>query len=135
MCSSDLWFATGDEYLRDADGFYHHRGRTGDILRVSGLWVSPSEIEDKLAGIPGIVETAAVLGENQIGLAEIVLFIVAASGTDKDAAIMAARERLAEVLPNYKRPRRFEVVVDLPRTATGKVQRHKLRSQARLDSH
>ena len=48
---------------------------------------------------------------------------------------MAARERLAEVLPNYKRPRRFEVVVDLPRTATGKVQRHKLRSQARLDSH
>ena len=131
----DGWFATGDEYLRDADGFYHHRGRTGDILRVSGLWVSPSEIEDKLAGIPGIVETAAVLGENQIGLAEIVLFIVAASGTDKDAAIMAARERLAEALPNYKRPRRFEVVADLPRTATGKVQRHKLRSQARLDSH
>ena len=117
------------------DSFYHHRGRTGDILRVSGLWVSPSEIEDKLAGLPGIVETAAVLGENQIGLAEIVLFIVAAPGANNDAAIMAARERLAEALPNYKRPRRFEVVADLPRTATGKVQRHKLRSQARLDSH
>lgn len=127
----DGWFATGDEYVRDADGFYHHRGRTGDILRVSGLWVSPSEIEDKLAGIPGIVETAAVLGENQIGLAEIVLFIVAAPGTNKDAAIMAARERLADALPKYKRPRRFEVVADLPRTATGKVQRHKLRTQAR----
>ena len=131
----DGWFQTGDEYLCDADGFYHHRGRSGDILRVSGLWVSPSEIEDKLAGVPGIVETAAVLGENQIGLAEIVLFIVPAPGANNDAAIMAARERLSETLPNYKRPRRFEIVADLPRTATGKVQRHKLRSQARLDSH
>ena len=127
----DGWFATGDEYVRDADGFFHHRGRTGDILRVSGLWVSPSEIEDKLAGVPGIVETAAVLGENEIGLAEIVLFIVAEPGTNKDSAIMAARERLSEALPKYKRPRRFEVVADLPRTATGKVQRHKLRTQAR----
>ena len=59
------------------------------------------------------------------------LFIVAAPGTNKDSAIMAARERLADALPKYKRPRRFEVVADLPRTATGKVQRHKLRTQAR----
>ena len=72
---------------------------------------------------------------DQSALTSLAERLVKASGTDKDAAIMAARERLAEVLPNYKRPRRFEVVVDLPRTATGKVQRHKLRSQARLDSH
>src|SRR5262245_13648695 len=43
----DGWFATGDEYLRDPDGFYHHRGRTGDMLRVSGIWISPAEIQDR----------------------------------------------------------------------------------------
>src|SRR5262249_6168279 len=105
----DGWFATGDEYTRDEDGFYHHRGRSGDMLRVSGIWVSPSEIEDPLAGSPGIVETAAVLGENAIGLAEIALFIVPAAGADQKAAVAAARERLAQVLPHYKLPRRFEL--------------------------
>jgi benzoate-CoA ligase len=128
---SDGWFATGDEYLRDADGFYHHRGRSGDMLRVSGLWVSPAEIEDSLAGIPSILESAAVLGENAIGLAEIVLYVVPAPGVDGAVATAAARERLAQVLPGYKRPRRFEAVADLPRTATGKVQRHKLRERLR----
>ena len=125
------WFATGDEYIRDADGFFHHRGRTGDMLRVSGIWVSPSEIEDALAGVAGIAETAAVLGENAIGLAEIALFIVLAPGGEGKAAEAAARERLSQVLPHYKLPRRFEVVADLPRTATGKVQRHKLRDRLR----
>jgi benzoate-CoA ligase len=123
----DGWFSTGDEYVRDADGFYHHRGRTGDILRVSGLWVSPSEIEDALAGIGSIVESAAVLGENDIGLAEIALYVVPTPGADGGNAIRAARERLAEVLPRYKQPRRFEAIAELPRTATGKVRRHKLR--------
>jgi acyl-coenzyme A synthetase/AMP-(fatty) acid ligase len=66
----DGWFATGDEYLRDADGFYHHRGRTGDMLRVSGIWISPAEIEDALAGIASIAETVAVLGQSDIGLAD-----------------------------------------------------------------
>lgn len=123
----DGWFSTGDEYVRDADGFYHHRGRTGDILRVSGLWVSPSEIEDALAGIGSIAESAAVLGENEIGLAEIVLYVVPAPGADGGHATKAAHERLAEVLPRYKQPRRFEAIAELPRTATGKVRRHKLR--------
>jgi benzoate-CoA ligase len=127
------WFATGDEYVRDADGFFHHRGRSGDMLRVSGIWVSPSEIEDALAGVAGIAETAAVLGENSIGLAEIALIIVLAPGGDGKAAVAAARERLSQVLPHYKLPRRFEVVADLPRTATGKVQRHKLRERLRSD--
>jgi acyl-coenzyme A synthetase/AMP-(fatty) acid ligase len=127
------WFATGDEYARDADGFYHHRGRTGDILRVSGLWVAPSEIEDALAGVGSIAESAAVLGENSIGLAEIVLYVVPAQGADGDAVMKAARERLSEVLPRYKRPRRFETITDLPRTATGKVQRHKLRERLRRE--
>ena len=125
------WFATGDEYVRDADGFYHHRGRTGDILRVSGLWVSPSEIEDALAGAASVAESAAVLGENDIGLAEIVLYVVPTPGADGAAAVTSARQRLSQVLPRYKQPRRFEAITDLPRTATGKVQRHKLRDRLR----
>jgi benzoate-CoA ligase len=129
----DGWFATGDEYVRDAEGFYHHRGRTGDMLRVSGIWISPSEIEDALAGQATVAESAAVLGESDIGLAEIVLYIVPAGGADHASAAAAARERLAQTLPRYKQPRRFEVVADLPRTATGKIRRHKLRELLRRD--
>jgi benzoate-CoA ligase len=126
----DGWFATGDEYVRDAEGFYHHRGRTGDMLRVTGMWISPSEIEDALAGIPSIAESAAVLGESRVGLGEVVLFIVPATPAVASAALIDARDRLGKVLPPHKRPRRFEIVADLPRTATGKVQRHKLRKLA-----
>ena len=129
----DGWFATGDEYLCDAEGFYHHRGRTGDMLRVSGIWIAPSEIEDALAGQAMIAESVAVLGESEIGLAEIVLYVVPASGADHALAAAAAREHLARTLPRYKQPRRFEAVADLPRTATGKIQRHKLRALLRRD--
>ena len=103
------------------------------MLRVSGIWISPAEIEDVLAGIRSISETAAVLGESEIGLAEIVLYIVPALGADGSAAVAAARERLSRALPPYKRPRRFEIAHDLPRTATGKVQRNKLREQLRRE--
>jgi benzoate-CoA ligase len=123
----DGWFATGDEYIRDADGFFHHRGRSGDMLRVSSMWVSPAEIEDALAGVASIGESAAVLGENAIGLAEIVLFVVPAAGADGQMAVRDAQERLSRSLPAHKRPRRFEVITELPRTATGKVRRHSLR--------
>jgi 3-hydroxybenzoate/4-hydroxybenzoate---CoA ligase len=121
------WFATGDEYMQDADGFFHHRGRSGDMLRASSMWVSPSEIEDALAGIPSIAEAAAVLGESAVGLEEIVLFVVPAANAEGRKALEDARRRLARVLPDHKRPRRFEVIAELPRTDTGKVQRHKLR--------
>ena len=131
----DGWFATGDEYARDADGFFHHRGRTGDMLRVSGIWISPSEIEDALGGVATVAESAAVLGTNDIGLAEVALYVVPAAGAAGTEAVAAARERLSAVLPTYKRPRRFEAVPDLPRTATGKVQRHKLRDRLRRDPH
>ena len=131
----DGWFSTGDEYLRDAEGFYHHRGRTGDMLRVSGIWISPAEIEDALAGHASIVESAAVLGERDIGLAEIVLYVVPAAGADGAAVTAEARERLSQALPRYKQPRRFEIVSDLPRTATGKIRRHKLRELLRRDHH
>jgi acyl-coenzyme A synthetase/AMP-(fatty) acid ligase len=123
------WFATGDEYLRDEDGFYHHCGRGDDMLKVASLWVSPTEVEDALAGIPTIAEAAAVSSESDAGLSQIILYLVAARPDDGEAAIAAARAQLARALPAFKRPRRFELVAELPRTATGKIQRHKLRAQ------
>ena len=120
---------TGDEYLRDEDGFYHHCGRSDDMLKVSGLWVSPSEIEDALAGIPMIAEAAAVLSESAAGLSEIVLYVVATSSADAEAALAAAREQLARKLPAFKIPRQYTLAADLPRTDTGKIQRHKLRAE------
>ena len=99
------WFATGDEYLRDEDGFYYHCGRSDDMLKVSGLWVSPSEIEDALAGIGSIAEAAAVSGESAAGLSEIVLYVVPAPGADGEVALAAAREQLARSLPPFKLPR------------------------------
>jgi benzoate-CoA ligase len=123
------WFATGDEYLRDEDGFYHHCGRSDDMLKVSGLWVSPSEIEDVLAEIPTITEAAAVLREGAAGLSEIVLYVVATSNADGDAAVAAAREQLTRRLPAFKLPRRYALAAELPRTATGKIQRYKLRAE------
>ncbi|MBM3528007.1 MAG: AMP-binding protein [Alphaproteobacteria bacterium] len=136
----DDWFATGDEYMLDDEGYLHHRGRTGDMLRVSGMWISPSEIEDALAGVPSIADAAAVLGEGPLGLAEIVLYVVPAPGVVPSQAVnghsvtATARERLEKVLPSYKLPRRFEAVDDLPRTASGKVQRHKLRDLLRREA-
>ena len=126
------WFATGDEYMRDQDGFYYHCGRSDDMLKVSGLWVSPSEIEDALAGISSIAEAAAVSGESAAGLSEIVLYVVPAPGADGEAALVAAREQLARSLPTFKLPRQYALLPELPRTATGKIRRHLLRDGAGL---
>jgi acyl-coenzyme A synthetase/AMP-(fatty) acid ligase len=108
---------------------YHHCGRSDDMLKVSGLWVSPSEIEDVLAEIPLISEAAAVLREGAASLSEIVLYIVAASSADGEAAVAAAHEQLARKLPAFKLPRRYALAAELPRTATGKIQRYKLRAE------
>src|SRR5262249_62088001 len=94
------------------------------MLRVSGIWISPAEIEDVLAGIRSISETAAVLSESEIVLAEIVLYIVPAPGADGSAAVAAARERLSQALPPYKRPRRVGMARDLAPPGTRQGQPH-----------
>lgn len=121
------WFATGDQYRRDEDGFFHHCGRSDDMLKIAGMWVSPSEIEDALADVASIAEAVVVSAESAKGLAEIVLYVVPAPDSDGETAIAEARDQLMRALPPFKVPRRFAVLVDLPRTATGKIRRHKLR--------
>jgi len=100
---------TGDEYMQDADGFFHHRGRSGDMLRVSSIVGIAVEIEDALAGILSIAETAAVLGEQRGRLAEI-CSLSCPRQDDGRVAVEDARQRLARVLPDYKLPRRFEII-------------------------
>jgi acyl-coenzyme A synthetase/AMP-(fatty) acid ligase len=124
----DGWFATGDEYRMDLDGYYYHCGRSDDMLKIIGMWVSPFEIEDTVTGLPGIQDAAAVSSENAAGLPEIVLYLVAEPGISDANIIERARDHLARVLPPFKRPRQFVVVSELPRTATGKIQRYKLRT-------
>jgi benzoate-CoA ligase len=124
----DGWFATGDQYRMDLDGYYYHCGRSDDMLKIIGMWVSPFEIEDAAARVPGVRDAAAVAIETAAGLPEIVLYLVPASGEGESELIERVRQHLTRVLPPFKRPRQFAVVPQLPRTTTGKLQRYKLRA-------
>ncbi|MFN0145758.1 MAG: benzoate-CoA ligase family protein [Dehalococcoidia bacterium] len=121
------WVHTGDMYATSLDGFYSYLGRSDDMLKVAGEWVSPAEVEAVLLERPEIVE-AAVVGETTAdGLTQPVAFVVAALGCTVDEAAIGShcRERLA----GFKRPRRLIVVDDLPKTATGKIQRAEMRKR------
>jgi benzoate-CoA ligase family protein len=125
----DGWMRTGDRYSRDADGFYWHAGRADDMLKVGGLWVSPIEVENVLLEHEAVRECAVVGREDADALVKPLAFVVLRAGTAASPALAAAlrdfvRTRLAE----YKRPRWVEFLDELPRTATGKIQRFKLRA-------
>ncbi len=124
------WMRTGDLYAVDGDGYHAYLGRVDDMLRVGGEWVSPAEVEATLIEHPAVLE-AAVVGEHDAGgVLRPVAFVIRVDGVDTGADDLASeltafcRERLA----GYKRPRRYEFVDDLPKTATGKIQRFKLRT-------
>lgn len=122
------WLRTGDRYWRDAGGFYWHAGRADDMLKVGGLWVSPIEVEHVMLEHEAVRECAVVGREDADALVKPLAFVVLGDGTPASPALAAAlqdfvRSRLAE----YKRPRWIEFLDELPRTATGKIQRFKLR--------
>lgn len=120
------WTRTGDLYTRSADGFLTYLGRADDMLRVGGEWVSPAEVEGTLIEHASVLE-AAVVGERDASdILRPIAFVIAAPGATVDGDELTAwcRERLA----GYKRPKRYEIVGELPKTATGKIQRYKLRT-------
>ena len=122
----DGWFFSGDKYRADADGYYWYAGRSDDMFRVSGEWVSPIEVESTLIEHPAVLEAAVVarLGEN--GLPAACAFVtLKQAGAACDALADELRRFIGERLTGYKR--RIEFLDDLPKTATGKVQRYKLR--------
>lgn len=119
------WTRTGDLYVRSADGFYTYLGRADDMLRVGGEWVSPAEVEGVLIEHAVVLEAAIVGHKDDDGVIRPVAYVISAPGATADAAELIdwCRERLA----GFKRPKRYEIVTELPKTATGKIQRYKLR--------
>jgi acyl-coenzyme A synthetase/AMP-(fatty) acid ligase len=122
----DGWFCTRDLFVRDERGFYSHQGRSDELVKVAGQWVQPGELEEAVSALEAIAEAACVAATDADGFERLALF-VAARGADADAAVAAAERACAEKLPRHKRPKWILPVEALPRTATGKVQRFKLR--------
>ena len=121
------WFHTGDRYIVDADGHYVYQGRSDDMIKVGGLWVSPADVEGCLVKHPAVSE-AAVIGVHVDDLSRIKAFVICATvPDDPDALAEELRGWCKENLRRYEYPHVVEFVEDLPRTPTGKVQRYKLR--------
>jgi benzoate-CoA ligase len=125
------WIRTGDKYSRDADGFFWYAGRSDDMLKVGGLWVSPVEVENALVAHPAVLECGVIGAQDHDGLVKPKAFVVTRPGLDATRELAKelqqyVRERLAE----YKRPRWVEFLPELPKTATGKIQRFRLRELA-----
>ncbi len=122
------WIRTGDRYSQDADGFYWHAGRSDDMLKVGGQWVSPIEVEHALAAHDAVQECAVIGREDQDALVKPMAFVVLRAGVEASPALATELQQFVRLkLADYKRPRWVEFVPGLPRTATGKLQRFKLR--------
>jgi benzoate-CoA ligase len=121
------WTKSGDKYVRNADGTYTYSGRSDDMLKVSGIYVSPFEVEATLVQHPAVLEAAVIGKEDKEGLTKTKAFVVFKPGASatEDELKTFVKDRLAP----YKYPRFWEFVSDLPKTATGKIQRFKLRER------
>jgi benzoate-CoA ligase family protein len=121
------WLSTGDVYTTSHDGYWTFLGRNSDMIKAGGIWVSPAEVEAVLVEHPDVLEAAVVGARDDDGLEVTVAFVVARQGRTIDAAALDThcRSRMAA----FKRPRRVLVVDELPKTATGKIQRFALRDR------
>lgn len=126
-CFAGEWFHTGDKYFVDTEGYYHYCGRTDDMFKVSGRWVSPFEVEQALASHPAVLEAAVVAQEDDEGLVKPKAFVVLKGGADATGLFDALKDHVKHEIGVWKYPRWIELVDDLPKTATGKIQRFKLR--------
>ena len=122
------WTVTGDKYRVDDDGYYHYCGRADDMFKVSGQWVSPFEVESALVTHPAVLEAAVVGKVDDDGLIKPKAFIVLKPGCTADARLFdELREGVKASAGPWKYPRWIDVLAELPKTATGKIQRFKLR--------
>jgi benzoate-CoA ligase family protein len=124
------WLFTGDQYLQDKDGYYWYQGRTDDMFKVGGLWVSPMEIEEVLSGHDSVIDCAVVGHYDKAGLLKPRALVSLYSNIEPSDELFEQLIKLcAKTLDANKRPRWLEFVDELPRTSTGKLQRFKLREQ------
>ena len=119
------WTRSGDKYSQDADGFYAYGGRTDDMLKVSGIWVSPAEVEAALVSHESVLEAAVVGHEDEQKLVKPKAYVVLKPG--KQVTTEELQAWVKSKLAPYKYPRWIEFASELPKTATGKIQRFKLR--------
>jgi len=124
------WTRTGDKYIRDADGRYTFCGRCDDMFKVSGIWVSPFEVESALITHPSVLEAAVVPEADPEGLLKPKAFVVLRADAKQDGLDEALKEYVKQKIGVWKYPRWIEAVDTLPKTATGKIQRFKLRDRA-----
>jgi 3-hydroxybenzoate/4-hydroxybenzoate---CoA ligase len=124
------WFTTGDLFTLDARGRWAHQGRRDDMLKISGQWVSPSEIEECVLALPAVADAVVIGINDKDGLMRLVLYAVPAdAGGGTQETEDAIRLAITEHLSVYKCPRNICFVPELPRTASGKVQRFRLRQE------
>jgi benzoate-CoA ligase family protein len=122
------WLRTGDTYVRDAHGYYQCLGRTGDMIKASGIWVSPMEVEARLLAHPAVAQAVVVAAPDADGLEKPVAYVVLAPGAHATEAELI--EHCREALPSFKRPRAVVFADGFPTTATGKIRRVDLRAMA-----
>ena len=124
----DGWVKTGDIYRRDEEGFYWFEGRSDDLFKCSGMWVSPGEVEDAVMTHPAVLEVAVVAEADEKGATIAAAYVGLRPGNKGSESLGdQIKEHAAKTLPRFKRPQRIHFMDALPRTATGKVQRFKLR--------
>ena len=121
------WTRSGDKYIRNADGSFTYAGRSDDMLKVGGIWVSPFEVEATLVQHPAVLEAAVIGAPDADGLVKTKAFVVLKEGASADEGELQrfVKDRLAP----YKYPRAIAFIAELPKTATGKIQRFRLREQ------
>ena len=120
------WFRTGDVFTIDHDGWWYHQGRADDLLKISGQWVSPTEIEECAITVPGVTEAIVVGAQDEDGLVRLTMFLAVPNG-GSETLQRQVQEKLLGTLSKYKCPRRIIFIDAIPRTATGKARRFRLR--------
>ncbi len=123
------WIRTGDKYRQDEDGFFFHAGRSDDMIKAGGIWVSPVEVEATLVAHPAVLECAVIGIDDDDGLAKPHAFVTLREGAATDDLEGALKSFVKERLSAYKCPRTITVLPELPKTATGKIQRFLLRAR------
>jgi benzoate-CoA ligase family protein len=125
------WIRTGDKYSRDAEGYFWYQGRSDDMMKAGGYWVSPAEVEAAMVTHPAVLECAVVGVEDETRLTRPLAFVVLKTGAEASTELAAELQAHAKrQLAPYKCPRWVRFVDELPKTATGKIQRYKLRAAA-----
>jgi benzoate-CoA ligase len=126
------WTRSGDKYFKDAEGYYVYAGRSDDMLKVGGIYVSPIEVESALITHEAVLEAGVVGKEDDDKLIKPIAYVVLKPGRQPSPALAESlKQHTKSLLAPYKYPRWFEFVDELPKTATGKIQRFKLRARAK----